>query len=73
MYLFVCIGAVGFRSALYGPGDLPVLLDDVVCTGNEKGLLNCSSSPLGSHDCDHTEDASVVCNPVGKDLNKKLT
>ena len=41
-----------------------ILLDDVMCTGSELRLLNCISSPLGTHDCDHTEDAGVICQPA---------
>ena len=41
---------------------IPILLDDVKCTGSESNLLSCPQLPLGSaHDCTHTEDVAIVC------------
>ncbi|KAJ3613858.1 hypothetical protein NHX12_020102 [Muraenolepis orangiensis] len=60
---------LGFRSALkaakhseFGQGwSLRILLDDVQCTGAEASLLDCTHTGLGTHNCDHHEDAGVVC------------
>ena len=48
------------RDSVYGSGDGDILLDDVVCFGNETNLFSCSQRS-GSHDCTHDEDAAVVC------------
>ncbi|NXX99878.1 CD5L protein, partial [Centropus bengalensis] len=43
------------------PGDDPIWLDDVHCTGHEATLTQCHLRPWGEHNCGHNEDASVVC------------
>ncbi|KAK7492872.1 hypothetical protein BaRGS_00015819, partial [Batillaria attramentaria] len=45
-----------YPRAYYGQGTLPILLDDVECTGSEINLQNCSSNGVGNHDCTHAED-----------------
>ena len=53
------IGAIAFGSAYFGQGSGPINLDDVQCTGNEAGLLDCTYNP--THNCVHFEDAGVRC------------
>ena len=36
-------------------------LDNVQCRGNETQLLACPANPIGTENCDHTEDAGVIC------------
>ena len=41
-----------------------ILLDDLVCSGNETSLLDCPRVPsagVGVSDCSHSEDAGVRC------------
>ena len=52
---------LALSEALFGEGRGPILLDEVRCTGTESKLLNCTHNGILSHDCDHTEDASVIC------------
>ena len=47
-------------QAYFGSGVGPILLDNVMCTGEEETLLECQHS-LQDHDCGHAEDAGVVC------------
>ncbi|KAM4854006.1 LOW QUALITY PROTEIN: HHIP-like protein 1 [Thomomys bottae] len=50
------------KRAEFGEGRaLPILLDDVRCTGKERSLLECSHAGVGAHNCGHEEDAGVVC------------
>uniref|UniRef100_A0A8D0DMR6 Soluble scavenger receptor cysteine-rich domain-containing protein SSC5D n=1 Tax=Salvator merianae TaxID=96440 RepID=A0A8D0DMR6_SALMN len=49
------------HGAHFGRGSGQIWLDDVNCTGSEQTLKDCRGRAVGEHDCDHAEDASVVC------------
>ncbi|XP_060118757.1 HHIP-like protein 1 [Heteronotia binoei] len=50
------------KKAEFGEGrSLPILLDDIQCSGREKTLLECSHADIGKHNCSHKEDAGVIC------------
>ncbi|XP_042778641.1 scavenger receptor cysteine-rich domain-containing group B protein [Panthera leo] len=51
-------------EAHFGPGRGPILLDNVKCRGDESALLLCSHIRWDAHNCDHSEDASVLCQPL---------
>ena len=53
------LGAQARGLSFFGVGSGPILLDDVMCTGNEPQLINCTYNP--NHNCIHFEDAGVVC------------
>ena len=53
--------AVAITQAYFGQGTGHIWLDDVECTGSENELLNCSHNGIGVHNCNHAEDASVLC------------
>ena len=48
----------------YGQGTGPILLDNLLCGGREASLFNCRGNPVGVHNCDHSEDAGVICAPL---------
>ena len=58
-------GAPG--SAQFGEGSGPIVLDDVLCTGDEATLTDCPHPPFKQHNCGHTEDAGVICFTTGID------
>ncbi|NWS10053.1 DMBT1 protein, partial [Pachyramphus minor] len=47
--------------AYFGEGAGPILLDQVGCTGEEDTLAECELGAWGVHNCNHEEDAGVVC------------
>ena len=50
------------RSALdRADRNLSIYLDDVQCLGDEPALSYCIHNGVGVHNCQHWEDASVVC------------
>lgn len=56
------ISAVG--SSHFGRGSGPIHLDDVDCSGQETSIFNCRVNQQSN--CDHSEDAGVVCESPGK-------
>ncbi|XP_015777969.1 PREDICTED: deleted in malignant brain tumors 1 protein-like [Acropora digitifera] len=53
--------AYQYHGAHYGQGSGKIWLDDLRCHGGEASLSSCPHRGWGSHNCDHSEDASVIC------------
>ena len=56
------------RYGRFGAGsvDQPIFLDEVSCTGTEKRLAYCPDPDWTYHDCNHNEDAAVICTNYSK-------
>ncbi|XP_064293640.1 deleted in malignant brain tumors 1 protein-like isoform X1 [Phalacrocorax carbo] len=50
-----------YGAAHFGQGSGPIWLDNVQCSGTEAALTECLARPWGINNCEHGEDASVVC------------
>ena len=60
--LFPTVGmALPLPSAFFGEGVGMIWLDEVVCTGLEDSLLNCTHEGVGQTNCRHSEDVSIIC------------
>ncbi|XP_046574468.1 LOW QUALITY PROTEIN: deleted in malignant brain tumors 1 protein-like [Haliotis rubra] len=49
------------NGSAYGKGTGRIWLDNVECIGNETSIGDCQSRGIGTHNCNHSEDASVEC------------
>lgn len=58
------IGASSPGQAYFGPGTGPIWLDNLACAGIEVRLTDCPANAIGTHNCNHNEDASVRCIPA---------
>ena len=61
--LLALSGAIARSRAFFGQGTGPILLDDVGCIGTEARLVSCQNRGIGVHNCAHSEDAGVTCQP----------
>lgn len=58
---FYPTGSLAAIGAFFGQGTGPIFLDNVNCVGNESRILQCRSEEIGRQNCQHSEDAGVVC------------
>ena len=45
----------------FGEGVGKIWMDNVICSGSENRLSDCDQAELGDHNCEHHEDAGVIC------------
>ena len=60
--------AIPLKRSYFVPGSNTslsnIFVDNVVCNGSESTLLECQHNIIGEHNCDHTEDAGVICGGI---------
>ena len=61
MIKLLSTGAFAERRAAFGVGDGRILLDEVLCTGEESRLVDCQHLGVGIHFCSSTAIAGVIC------------
>lgn len=50
------------KRANFGRGDGPIWMDNLGCHGNESKITECKHNGFNVENCNHAEDASVICN-----------
>ena len=62
LFYFVHDLASQILTSGYTVGDGPIFLSQLLCSGSEQSLLECSSGyPVGLHRCDHSMDVGLLC------------
>ena len=59
IHLLITVDAQAYVYAYYGEGFGPILLDQVICTGDETNFLHCPH--INQAHCDHSSDSGVDC------------
>ncbi|EDV95796.1 GH15575 [Drosophila grimshawi] len=54
-------GPAKIEKNIFGPGNGPIWLDQVMCVGNETSIDQCRHWNWGEHNCNHTEDLGLRC------------
>lgn len=60
--------ALATCCANFGVGFGTIWMDNVDCSGSEASLSHCTALGWGAHNCDHIEDAGVVCQGIFNNL-----
>ena len=63
---FSTLGGRAIARAPFGSGTGPILMDNVLCFGDEDGLVNCLFDPHTA-DCDHGKDVGIQCYIPGEE------
>lgn len=50
-----------------------IFLDETECIGNETSLLACSHLGIGTSNCFHNEDVSILCQGGAPCLHNRVT
>ena len=61
LHIIFSPAAISTSGSHFGQGAGKIFLGNVKCHGNESRLVDCSSSGYLAKDCQHLEDAGVIC------------
>ena len=50
-------------NSAFGAGTGPIFLDNLRCSGLERRLVECSHAGFEVNNCNHDQDAGIVCEP----------
>ncbi|XP_017028294.1 uncharacterized protein teq isoform X2 [Drosophila kikkawai] len=66
-------GPATIEKNIFGNGNGPIWLDQVMCFGNETGIDKCSHWNWGENNCNHTEDVALHCTAGPPPRSQKLS
>lgn len=61
--MFQSIGVIATRYQLR-ESNLVIAINDLNCTGSEGRITDCPHNAIDTRNCNHRDDASVVCQPL---------
>merc|ERR1719334_37385 len=64
--------AITKKASPFGEGSGPILMDNVACSGDELNIGQCRHRGFNIHNCNHDEDAGVVCSCECKLCGQRL-
>ncbi|XP_025102846.1 uncharacterized protein LOC112569301 [Pomacea canaliculata] len=70
---FVRSQALVVTSFMYGEGSGLIILDDLMCTGEETSLDECDHRGFTENDCSHSEDVGIICSTQPVKLHLRNT
>ncbi|KPU78927.1 uncharacterized protein Dana_GF10854, isoform D [Drosophila ananassae] len=65
-------GPAKIEKNIFGNGNGPIWLDQVMCFGNETSIDKCNHWNWGEHNCNHTEDVALHCTAGPPPRSQKL-
>lgn len=63
--------AISTGTVRFGQGQGPIWMDDVSCQGTENDIFDCNKT-LVNHNCDHSDDAGVICSKSTSIFYRKI-
>ena len=60
-FLVVYLGGHAIHGSSFGPGDIPIVIQNINCDGNETSLTDCFTLSLTTSPCNASTVAGIVC------------
>ncbi|XP_078416712.1 scavenger receptor cysteine-rich type 1 protein M130-like [Cetorhinus maximus] len=55
------LSSIEYSARSFGEGSGRIWLDEIECISHESTIWQCRTDPWGQHNCNHREDAGVLC------------
>ncbi|XP_078391152.1 scavenger receptor cysteine-rich type 1 protein M130-like [Cetorhinus maximus] len=55
------LASIEYSTRSFGEGSGRIWLDEIECISHESTIWQCRTDPWGQHNCNHREDAGVLC------------